>query len=92
MALGGYGGDHIPQGMLQVFLNVVEFGLDPQEAVEAPRFYSYSFPNSSYPSAYQPGVLRAEGHITPQVLETLRRRGISSSRTRISGEGLASTV
>jgi gamma-glutamyltranspeptidase/glutathione hydrolase len=75
MALGGYGGDHIPQGTLQVFLNVVEFGLDPQEAVEAPRFYSYNFPNSSYPSAYSPGLLRAEGRIAPAVLEALRQRG-----------------
>jgi gamma-glutamyltranspeptidase len=75
IALGGYGGDHIPQGTLQVFLNVVEFGLDPQEAVEEPRFYSYSFPNSSYPSAYQPGLMRAEGRIAPEVLEALRQRG-----------------
>src|SRR5688572_33026603 len=69
IALGGYGGDHIPQGTLQVFLNLIEFGLDPQEAVEAARFYSYSFPNSSYPAAYQPGVMRAEGRIPAPVLE-----------------------
>ncbi|MBI3326091.1 MAG: gamma-glutamyltransferase family protein [Nitrospinae bacterium] len=75
MALGGYGGDHIPQGTLQVLLNVVEFGLDPQEAVEEPRFYSYSFPNSGYPYGYQPGLMRAEGRISPEVLDALRRRG-----------------
>jgi gamma-glutamyltranspeptidase/glutathione hydrolase len=75
MALGGYGGDHIPQGTLQIFLNVVDFGLDPQEAVEEPRFYSYSFPNSSSPAAYQPGLMRAEGRIAPEVLEALRQRG-----------------
>lgn len=75
MALGGYGGDHIPQGTLQVFLNAVEFGYDPQEAVEAPRFYSYNFPNSSYPAAYSPGLLRAEGRIPSTVLAALRQRG-----------------
>ena len=75
MALGGYGGDHIPQGMLQVFLNVVEFGLDPQEAVEAPRFYSYNFPGSSYPYAYQPGLMRAESRISAEFLDSLRQRG-----------------
>jgi gamma-glutamyltranspeptidase/glutathione hydrolase len=75
IALGGYGGDHIPQGTLQVLLNLVEFGFDPQEAVEAPRFYSYSFPNSSYPSAYQPGVMRAEGRIASQALDALRQKG-----------------
>ena len=77
MVLGGYGGDHIPQGTLQVFLNMVEFGFDPQEAVEAPRFYSYSFPNSQYPSAYNPGLLRAEQRIGADVLEGLRARGHS---------------
>lgn len=75
LALGGFGGDHIPQGTLQVFLNVVEFGFDPQEAVEAPRFYSYSFPSSGFPSAYSPGLLRAESRIAPDVLAALRRRG-----------------
>lgn len=75
MALGGYGGDHIPQGTLQIFLNAVEFGFDPQEAVEAARFYTYNFPNSSYPSTYLPGVMRAEGRIAPEILEALRRRG-----------------
>ena len=75
IALGGYGGDHIPQGTLQVFLNVVEFGLDPQEAVEAPRFYSYSFPNSGFPSAYHPGLMRAERRIAPEILASLRQRG-----------------
>jgi len=77
MVLGGYGGDHIPQGTLQVFLNMVEFGFDPQEAVEAPRFYSYSFPNSQYPSAYNPGLLRAEQRIGADVLQTLRALGHS---------------
>jgi gamma-glutamyltranspeptidase/glutathione hydrolase len=75
MALGGYGGDHIPQGTLQIFLNTVEFGLDPQEAVEEPRVYSYNFPNSSYPSTYLPGVMRAEGRISAEVIEALRQRG-----------------
>jgi gamma-glutamyltranspeptidase/glutathione hydrolase len=80
MALGGYGGDHIPQGTLQIFLNAIEFGLDPQEAVEAARFYSYNFPNSSYPSTYLPGVMRAEGRIAPDVLDALRQRGHTVER------------
>jgi gamma-glutamyltranspeptidase/glutathione hydrolase len=75
MALGGHGGDHIPQGMLQIFLNRVEFGLDPQEAVEEPRFYSYNFPNSSFTSNYQRGVMRAEGRIPAEVLDRLQQMG-----------------
>lgn len=73
--LGGYGGDHIPQGMLQTFLNVVEFGLDPQEAVEAPRFYTYNFPGSTHPWAYRPGLMRAESRIASDVLDALKRMG-----------------
>ena len=75
MVLGGYGGDHIPQGTLQLFLNMVEFGFDPQEAVEAPRFYSYSFPNSQYPSAYNPGLMRAEARLGSEWMAELRSRG-----------------
>ena len=75
MALGGYGGDHIPQGTLQVFLNMIEFGLDPQEAVEAPRFYTYSFPASQTPPAYNPGLMRIEKRVALGVFESLRERG-----------------
>ena len=75
MVLGGYGGDHIPQGMLQLFLNIVEFGLDPQEAVEEPRFYTYNFPSTGLASNYEPGTMRAEGRILQEVLAELRQRG-----------------
>ena len=80
MAIGAHGGDHIPQGTLQLFLNVVEFGRDPQEAVEEPRFYSYSFPSSAYPNADQPGVMRAEGRIPIEVTDALRERGHKMER------------
>jgi gamma-glutamyltranspeptidase/glutathione hydrolase len=80
MALGGYGGDHIPQGTLQIFLNAVEFGLDPQEAVEEARVYSYNFPSSGSPASYLPGVMRAEGRISGEVLDSLRQRGHTVER------------
>jgi gamma-glutamyltranspeptidase/glutathione hydrolase len=75
MAVGAHGGDHIPQGTLQILLNVLEFGRDPQEAVEEPRFYSYSFPSSSSPSKYEPGMLRMEGRIPNEVTEALGKKG-----------------
>ena len=89
MALGAHGGDNIPQGMVQLFLNVVEFGLDPQEAVEEPRFYSYNFPNSSYPFRYFPGVMRAEGRIPQSVLDELSKRGHKVERYPDWWEGSA---
>ena len=75
MALGAHGGDHIPQGTLQLLLNVPEFGRDPQEAVEEPRFYSYNFPSSNWVSKYEPGMLRLEGRISDEVAGKLRRKG-----------------
>ena len=63
MAFGTPGLDAQVQAMTQVFLNIVEFGMDPQEAIEAPRAISYSFPGSSWPHPYLPGRLSLEGRI-----------------------------
>ena len=52
LTLGCPGGDNQVQADLQLFLNVVEFGMNPQAAVEAARFSSSSFPGSFYPHAY----------------------------------------
>ena len=60
LALGTPGGDVQPQANLQTLLNVVAFGMDIQLAVEAPRFFSASFPSSFAPNDYLPGVLKIE--------------------------------
>ncbi len=64
---GTPGGDVQAQAMLQTFLNLVVFGMDPQAAVEAPRFATYSFPDSFEPHAIQPGRLVLEARF-PQML------------------------
>jgi gamma-glutamyltranspeptidase / glutathione hydrolase len=51
MAFGTPGGDVQMQAMLQVFLNVTEFGMPLQQAIEEPRFGTFSFPNSFSPFA-----------------------------------------
>ncbi len=38
-SFGVMGGHHQPQGQAQVFLNLILHGLDPQEALECPRFH-----------------------------------------------------
>lgn len=75
MAFGTPGGDVQPQSMLQVFLNVVEFGLPLQEAIEAPRFGTFSFPNSFSPYDYLPGRLCVENRLARSTVEQLRRLG-----------------
>jgi gamma-glutamyltranspeptidase/glutathione hydrolase len=75
MPFGTPGGDVQTQAMLQVFLNVNLFGMDVQEAIEAPRIASYSFPSSFEPHAYHPGRLNLEGRIDKETGEELQRLG-----------------
>ena len=56
------GGDNQPQAMLQAFLNIVIFGMNVQQAVEAPTVTSTAFAASTYPQ-------EVEGQLTlPRVL------------------------
>jgi len=75
MPFGTPGGDVQTQAMLQTLLNLVVWGKGAQEAVEAPRFASYSFPSSFEPHAEQPGLLRLEGRLDKATGETLAGLG-----------------
>jgi gamma-glutamyltranspeptidase/glutathione hydrolase len=74
-AFGTPGGDVQKQGMLQVLLNVYEFGMAVQEAVEAPRFGTFNFPNSFSPHQYLPGRLCVESGVPDAVRAELRKLG-----------------
>src|SRR5262249_10688483 len=75
MPFGTPGGDVQTQAMLQVFLNIHLFGMEVQEAVEAPRVASYSYPSSFEPHAYHPGLLNMENRIDKATGEALGRLG-----------------
>lgn len=75
MALCTPGGDVQPQTMLQVFLNIVVFGMNVQEATEAPRFTSFSFPASFHPHRMRPGELAVEERIGEGVIADLIGKG-----------------
>ena len=75
MPFGTPGGDVQCQSMVQLFLNVAEFGMNPQQAIEAPRVSAWSFPNSFWPHVYHPGMVAAEGRIDSEVVAELNRRG-----------------
>ncbi len=75
MPFGTPGGDVQTQAMLQVLLNIMHFGMDPQTAIEAPRVASYSFPSSFAPFEYFPGRLAVEGRIDQATRDELAARG-----------------
>lgn len=75
MPFGCPGGDAQCQAMVQMFLNIAVFGMNPQAAIEAPRFTSSNFPNSFWPHTYLPGRLNVEGRIEPQTRDALTRLG-----------------
>ncbi|MDO9527481.1 MAG: gamma-glutamyltransferase, partial [Gemmobacter sp.] len=73
--IGSPGNDVQPQAMLQVLLNIHVFGMTPQEAVEAPRFATFSYPRSSYPHSYDPGLVKLEARIDQTVAAGLGKLG-----------------
>ena len=75
MPFGSPGGDVQTQAMMQVLLNIFIFGMDPQSAVEAPRFASASFPSSFEPHAFPPGKLNVERSISSETGEALSGLG-----------------
>jgi gamma-glutamyltranspeptidase/glutathione hydrolase len=80
MPFGTPGGDLQTQSMAQFFINLMAFGMTPQNAVEAPRFFSYSFPDSFAPHSYWPGLLKIEPGIPDATIVALRDRGHDAQR------------
>jgi gamma-glutamyltranspeptidase/glutathione hydrolase len=72
---GTPGGDVQAQAMAQVLTNLLVFQMSPQRAVEAPRFASYSFPDSFEPHDYYPNRLHLEAGIGESAGEALSDRG-----------------
>ena len=75
MPFGTPGGDVQTQAMLQVLLNVGVFGMDTRDAIEAPRFSSYSYPSSFEPHEYYPNRLAVEARISGETVEGLKGLG-----------------
>jgi len=75
MPFGTPGGDVQIQAMLQVVLNVFQFGMELQDAIEAPRFASYAFPSSFAPFDYFPGRVAVESRVAQPVRDGLAARG-----------------
>jgi gamma-glutamyltranspeptidase/glutathione hydrolase len=71
------GGDTQDQNTLQFFLNVVEFGMNVQQAVEAPNFNSYQMRNSFSNHYSIPGRLLLNEAVPDSVRDELEQMGYS---------------
>ena len=87
MTVGCPGGDNQVQGTLQLTLNSLVFGMDPQQAVESPRFATASNVNSFFPHVYYPGQLDLEDGIPERTVDALRAFGHRIHRTANCGLG-----
>lgn len=61
------------QAMLQVYLNIAEFGMTVQQAIEQPRFGTFIFPNSFSPNAI--GRFNLEARFSAETLAALEKLG-----------------
>jgi gamma-glutamyltranspeptidase/glutathione hydrolase len=69
------GGDSQDQNLLQYFLNIVEFGMTPQQAVEAPNINSFQLRNSFDNHAPEPGVMLVANSTRPDDRAKLEQMG-----------------
>ena len=57
MVVGTPGGSRIPTGVMQVMMNVIDYGMELQEAVDAPRLHQQWMPDVTF---YEHNALSAD--------------------------------
>lgn len=70
---GSPGGDHQPQCGIQILTNLIDFGMDPQAAVEAPRWWS--FPGTDPATLDREMELRVEAEMPEETVHGLQALG-----------------
>lgn len=92
MVFGTPGGDSQDQITLQFFLNYVDFGMNLQDALDAPTVYSTHFPSSFYPRDEFPGTLTAQNRIPAHSIEALKDRGHIVNTSSAWGSGKVTAI
>ncbi len=82
MIVGSPGGDDQVFRTLQTLLNVVDFGMNVQQAIESPRWATRSFPASPFPHTMYPGEMSVEQRVPEATREALIKRG---HKLRVAG-------
>ncbi|MGE5732724.1 MAG: gamma-glutamyltransferase family protein [Gemmatimonas sp.] len=77
LAFGVQGGDSQDQNLLQFFLNVVEFGMTVQQAVEAPNINSFQMRSSFGVHEARPGAMEVATSLPPATRDALWAMGYS---------------
>jgi gamma-glutamyltranspeptidase / glutathione hydrolase len=86
LAFAVQGGDSQDQNLLQFFLDIVEFGMTPQQAAEAPNFNSYQMRSSFGEHETRPGLMLASRSLPDSVRTRLEAMGYTLRlRDRTSG-------
>jgi gamma-glutamyltranspeptidase/glutathione hydrolase len=79
LALGSPGGPTIINTVLEVIVNVLDFGMNVQDAVNWPRFHHQ----------WMPDVLSVEPGFSPDTVALLEKRGYTVKRVNAQGEAAA---
>jgi len=81
-SFGVMGGAMQPQGHVQVLLNILHFGMNVQEAGDAPRFRHSGSSQPMGDTMTDGGTVYLEDGISPQVIRDLIAKGHTVSKTR----------
>jgi gamma-glutamyltranspeptidase/glutathione hydrolase len=73
--LGSPGGDDQVMRTMQTLINMIDFGMNIQQAIEAPRWSSRAFPASPFPHTMYPGDMSVEARIPEATRQALITRG-----------------
>jgi gamma-glutamyltranspeptidase/glutathione hydrolase len=88
LVFGVMGGDMQPQGQVEVLCNLIDFGMNVQEAGEAPRIeHLGSATPTGRPAWANGGTVAAERGIPEAVVRALRQRGHHVERVKTNGGG-----
>ncbi|MFH1730378.1 MAG: gamma-glutamyltransferase family protein [Planctomycetota bacterium] len=79
-SFGVMGGDHQPQGHVQVLMNIIDFGMSPQQAGEQPRIHHSGSSDPNGRTATGPGTVMLERHVPGEVRRKLIEMGHDVSR------------
>ena len=81
-SFGVMGGSMQPQGHVQILLNIIDFGMNIQEAGDAARFRHSGSSQPDYGVMTDGGVVYLEKGVTPQVIRELLAKGHKILKTR----------